>query len=196
MLGPAGDPGGRCCRLGSPYSKPGTAEDALPYPARRLGRAGRHKASIAVVYGLCNAAIPVRSERRLSFWLPVPRHGTLARGNCARHVAAEIAMVAADGLQKNNRKHESFEESARAGAVGVVPTAAPAVKFFEREAPGRTCRGSHSIPPGTSFSPKTRCNVADEGHGVCFLVFSNGTPALVKRAGGVVTCAVSVKVNG
>src|ERR1700690_121210 len=57
FLCPAGDPSGRCCRLGSPYSKAGTAEDGLLHPAELVRRTGRNTVSIAPVYGLCNAAI-------------------------------------------------------------------------------------------------------------------------------------------
>ena len=106
-----------------------------------------------MVYGLCNAAIPLGSGRRLTFWLLALRHRTLANGNRTQRVAAEIATVAADRLEENDWKHISFKESARAGAVGFVPAAAPAVKFFEGEAPRGTSQGSHGLPPGTCSIP-------------------------------------------
>ena len=52
-LCPASDRSGRSCGLGSPYSKPGTAEDALPHPEYGAA-APDDKASIAPVSELRN----------------------------------------------------------------------------------------------------------------------------------------------
>jgi hypothetical protein len=42
-LCPAADRRDRCCGLGSPYSKPGTAEDRLPCPFGYLAASGRQQ---------------------------------------------------------------------------------------------------------------------------------------------------------
>jgi len=52
-LCPASDRRGRSCGLGSPYSKPGTAEDGLPHPECG-GAASGDRASIALVCELRN----------------------------------------------------------------------------------------------------------------------------------------------
>jgi hypothetical protein len=48
-LCPASDEGDRGFGLGSPYSKPGTAEDGLPHPERRRCRTGRLMVSISAL---------------------------------------------------------------------------------------------------------------------------------------------------
>ena len=60
-------------------------------------------------------------------------------------------MIAADGLQKQKRKHVSFKESPGAGLVGFLGATSPAMEFIEEKAPRGTVQGSHGIPPGQLF---------------------------------------------
>jgi hypothetical protein len=53
-LCPASDEGDRGFGLGSPYSKPGTAEDGLPHPERRRCRTGRLTVSISALWKVRN----------------------------------------------------------------------------------------------------------------------------------------------
>jgi len=71
-------------------------------------------------------------------------------------------MVAANGLQEQNRKHISLKESAGAGLVGFVGATSPAVEFFEKQAPSGTRRGIHGIAPGRLVY-FLEMRVADEG---------------------------------
>jgi hypothetical protein len=148
VLCPASDPSGHRGGPGSPYSKPSTAEDALPHPARPRRHAGRLTVSIAALYALCNARVGVLGVRTLTPRLLVWRTRTHAGSNRSRHVASQITMAAANGLQEKKRKHISFEGSTRTRLVGFLSATFRAVEFLGEKAPGRTVERGHCIPPG------------------------------------------------
>ena len=134
--------------LGSPYSKPGTAEDGLPHPASQSRFAGLYQPSIAAVQTLCNAAIGLRIALRLPLCLPA----SPGRRNCPPDIAPVIAALTANRLQQQKRKHKSFKESTRPGTISFSSPASPAVEFPEKPAPRGSGKGSHGIPPGQKHS--------------------------------------------
>jgi hypothetical protein len=85
--------------LGSPYSKPSTAEDGLQHPAIRRRFTGLHEVSIAAAHYLRNAAIGLRTASRFTLCLLAIGLNPLERRNRAPDVAPVIAMLAANRLQ-------------------------------------------------------------------------------------------------
>src|SRR5271169_2539544 len=76
--------------------------------------------------------------RRLALELSPIKHR-----NGARDIGPVIAALAADSLQQQKRKHMSFKETARAGAVGFLSPTFPAVEFLEKPAPRGSGKSAH-----------------------------------------------------
>ena len=79
--------------------------------------------------------------------------------NSAENVEAMIAMLAANRLQHEKRKHMLFQEAARARTIGLPFTAFAAVKFPEKSSPRRRGKRRHNIPPAARvliINPGTR----------------------------------------
>jgi hypothetical protein len=159
--------------LRSPYSKPSaaTAEDSLPHLASRQHLAKLHFVSIAVAHALCNAAIGLRIACRFTPWLLRIRRNPFERRNCAQNVASVITTLTADRLQQQERKHMSFKEPARAGAIGFVCATSPTVEFLQESAPRGSGNGSHGTPAGCDHSnpgqdTKLQVKVSDKKGGI------------------------------
>jgi hypothetical protein len=188
--------------LGSPYSKPSTAtaEDSLPRRASRQRLAKLHSVSIAAAHTLCNAAIGLRIACRFTPGLFTVGWNAFERWNCAQHVASVRATLAADRLQQQERKHMSFKEPARAGAIGLVCATSLTVEFLEKSAPRGPGNGSHGTPAGCDHSNPGRdasCKekISDKKSGSSLTPLCPVRPALVNLPFAMVRCAVAATVN-
>jgi hypothetical protein len=72
--------------------------------------------------------------------------------NRAENVEAMKAMLAANRLQHEKRKHMLFKETARARTVRLLSAAFPAVKFAKYPSPRRWSKRRHDIPPAARVS--------------------------------------------
>ena len=72
--------------------------------------------------------------------------------NRAENVEAMIAMLAANRLQQEQRKHSFLKETARARTVRLPSAAFPTVKFAKEPFPQLGCKRRHDIPPAARAS--------------------------------------------
>jgi hypothetical protein len=73
--------------------------------------------------------------------------GTLKSRNGAENVAAMKALLAANRLQHEERKHVFFKEPVRARMVGLLSVAFSTVKFPKQPSPRRRSKRRHEKPP-------------------------------------------------
>jgi hypothetical protein len=121
--------------LGSPYSKPSTAEDGLRTRQADDALPDLTQPSIAAVHALRNAAIGLRIAGRFALWVFALELIPFKHRNRAGDIAPMVATLTADRLQQQKRKQMFLKETARAGAIGLLSTTFPAVKFLEKPAP-------------------------------------------------------------
>ena len=91
-------------------------------------------------------------------WLPRESNALECR-NRAENVEAMIAMLAANRLQHEKRKHMLLEETARARTIRLQSTAFSAVKLAKYSSPRRRSKRRHNIPPAARvpiINPGTR----------------------------------------
>jgi len=118
-LCPEGDPSGRCCRLGSPYSKAGTAEDSLPHPAKCMA----HRAALSSVkLSIARASWPTQSGYAGLAPLKVDFPGPCSQVACARapQLCAAHSCADSSGRSAQAARREPAADTARRNSSGGI----------------------------------------------------------------------------